>query len=306
VLGVSILDGVTRPGLLALRRLALLEKFLFNDISEELVIRQCLELLPHLHVIGCTLVAIQFSDDVSDDFMKMGDALSQISSPCTLQLRQLALYNTNQVLENISLPELQVLELSGSIAMHPWLAGGLPKLSELYVNNMHQDTLMLLLGLVGRQLQMLLVDFEDLPRLDLVLAACPTLSQLHVYTKKGPQHTSLLQPLKHLQAFKFYVSRGYLEPGLLLQILRLAPELRSIELRSVRFDEDWEALAELAKEGTCMQHLEVINIECRARFTRHEKRVLAEARDSCCINCPQLKIFRVNSDFDYHPQCEVA
>jgi hypothetical protein len=310
VLDVMIFDGVPRLGLLALRRLRFLEQFLFSETTEELVLTDFFNLLPDLHVIGYTLDAIPFStdSDFSDDLLDMGNALCQMDAPFTLQLRQLALYDTNQVLENVSLPELKVLELFGTIAMHPWLDGGLPKLTELYAGNMDQDTLMPVLGHVGRQLQVLLVDIPELPRLNLVLDACPNLTQLQIYTKKGPQHMSQLRPdtLKHVKSVIFHVSRGYFEPGLLLQYLSLAPELRSIDLRSVGFDEDWEALAELAEEGTCMRHLETIRIQCMARLTRHEQHHLAEARISCSINCPQLKIFSVESDSHYDPQCQVA
>jgi hypothetical protein len=151
---------------------------------------------------------------------------------------------------------------------------------------------------VGRQLQILLLEILNLPRLDLVLEACPNLIQLRVYTETGPQDAYQLRPdtLKELQKVEYEVSSGYLEAGLLLQILSMAHELRSIKLGSLRFDEDWKALARLAEEGTCMQHLK--KIKSKTRFTKLEQRLLARARVSCCINCPRLKIFSAESDIN--------
>jgi hypothetical protein len=290
---------VSRTGILALRRLTLLQEFVFGDRSEELVLKHCLELLPHLHIIGNRLEATQSDHGVYEYemMMKMGKALSQIEAPCTLQLHHLWLHGTVQILDKISLPELQVLELCETIAMHPWLFGGLPKLTELYLYNMNQDTLMPVLAQVGRQLQVLLIELIELPRLDLVLEACPNLTQLHVYTEMGPRHTSQLRPdmLKQLKAVKFDAASDYLEPGLLFQILSMAPELRSIELGSLRVDEDWEALAELVEEGTCMRHLETIRIERGIFFTELEQSLMAKVCVSCIINCPQLKIYGLES-----------
>ena len=286
---------MSRTGILALRRLTLLQEFVFCDCSEELlVLKQCLELLPHLHIIGNRLELSQSDEDDMYEMIKgLGIALSQIKAPCTLQLHHLWLHDTDQILDKISLPELQVLKLSCKIAMHSWLFGGLPKLSKLYVYNMHQDTLMPVLAQVGQQLQVLHINLMRLPRLDLILEACPNLTQLHVDSEMGLRYTSQLRPdmLKQLKTVKFDADRGYLEPGLLLQILSMAPELRSIELGSLRFDEDWEALAELAEEGTCMRHLETIKLESKTCFTKLEQRLLSKALVSCSINCPRLKNF---------------
>jgi hypothetical protein len=290
---------VSGSGIEALRRLSLLQEFTFQDCSDELVLKQCLELLPHLHIIGNRMELSQSdADDVYKKIDGMGQALSRIEAPCTLQLHHLWLHNTQQVLNKISLPELELLKLSGKIAMHPWLDGGLPKLTKLHLYSMNQVTLMPVLARVGRQLQVLLVALKQLPQLDLVLEACPNLTQLHVNTGMGIQHTSLLRPemLKQMKSVKFDATSGYLEPGLLFQILSLAPELRSIELFSLRFDEDWEALADLAEERTCMRHLETIKIESKTRFTTLEQRLMAKVHVSCSINCPQLKIFSLESD----------
>jgi hypothetical protein len=81
----------------------------------------------------------------------------------------------------------------------------------------------------------------------------------------------------------------------MLQILRLAPQLQSIDLISVMFlDEDLIAWAELAKEGSCMQHLQKVYMDLdRRHVTEQGKRLLDEVLVSCSINCPQLQEFIV-------------
>jgi hypothetical protein len=306
VLEVYLLVGELRLVLLAVRRLTLLEEFLFMS-SEVLRMEDLLELLPYLHIIGSRLEAPKFTDydeycehnEVRHMCLEIGNSLSLIRAPaCTLQLRQLALVDIDQVLDKISLPELQVLELSGEIAMHPWLVDGSPKLTELYIYKMHQATLMPALGHIGQQLQVLILDLLDLPRLDLVLEACPNLNELHIRTFNGVGYKSQLQAdtLKHLQIAEFYVSRGNFDSELLMQILRLASKLRSIEVHSIKFDaDDWETLAEQAKEGTCMQHLETIKITKPISLrssTQHEQDTeVAKARANFSVICPKLQVF---------------
>jgi len=287
---------------------------------EELV-----ELLPNLHIIGSKLEKQKFTDDddkyleheVSNtSLIEIGQVLAYIKAPCTLQLQHLALDDIDEVLENVSLPELLVLELCRKIAMHPCLVGGSPKLSELYVYKMHQATLMPALGHIGQQLQVLILDLLDLPWLDLVLEACPNLTELHIHTfEGGVGYRSQLQAdsLKHLQIAEFNVTRGPFDSELLMQILRLASKLRSIEVDSITFVfDDWEMLAELAKEGTCMQHLETIKITCRLLPTRTKQRLVAKTRVDFSVSCPKLQVFSCDlveppppPPLDPNPHCSI-
>jgi hypothetical protein len=294
-----MLDGVSRAGLLALRGLTLLEEFLFSEMTGELVIKDCLELLPHLHVIAHKLTPYPHPHNPKN-MQKIGDALSRIEAQCTLQLRQLWLFNTNTVLDKVSLPELQVLELRGAIVMHPWLAGGVPNLTELHVRLFSQEPLLHILAHIGQQLQTLHVTIMHLHRVDSLLKLCPNLSELRMKTTSGAEMSSqsgLDTHLKHLQTFEYSCIDGNLQPGLLLQILRLAPEMRSVDLDLASwFDEDLKVLAELAEEGACMRRLEKFMVRCQLHL--NQLGLVDKACASCIINCPQLQVFSVR-DLSY-------
>jgi hypothetical protein len=137
--------------------------------------------------------------------------------------------------------------------------------------------------------------------LDRVLTLCPDLSKLHVTS--FPNHAlrvSQLQPdtLKNLESVTLGLIQfdDYLQKGLLLQVLRLAPELRSLSVSGYMLhDEDLKEWAELAEKVTCMQNLQQINIQLDAeQQTENGKRLLDNAITSCCINCSQLQIANVN------------
>jgi hypothetical protein len=288
VLYLEMLHYVSRRGILALRNLKSLEEFLFsNDILNQnevvLVKRHCFELLPNLHHLNEIPCSI---------------SLFNIDGPCTLQLRRLRLGNVNNISEQVSLPELQRLYL-GNLEMSPLFAGRLPKLSELCLDRTDVHTLLLVLGHVGRQLQMLDVQIRDGGvhlQLDRVLENCPNLYKLKVNsTKFDVVRVSQLQPdtLQQLQTLHLELCYsevvGHLQSGLLLQVLRLAPDLRSINLSGyMLLDEDLREWAQLAEQGTCMQHLRQIQFD--GPCTPTEKRLLKEAVASCSINCPQLQI----------------
>jgi hypothetical protein len=313
VLEVGQLDGVSSPGILALHKLQSLEEFLFvsdkYSMAEVQMLKQCLELLPHLHAIGYNPKPRYFLLQ-SMNFV-MGVAMSKINNePCTLQLRRLSISSIEHIPDQVSLPELQAFFQSEPLyEVHALFAGGVPKLSELYLHETDNETLLLVLGHVGQQLRALrfcVFDgmgqlFGDKVRLDRVLDACPNLSVLDVSTSMSPRSVSQLRPdtLQHLQTLQIYFSYSdYMQEGLMLQFLRLAPQLQSIDLSSVMLlDEDLKAWAELAKEGACMQHLQKVYMYLDSRhFTQQEgKRLVDEVRVTCSIHCPKLQKF----DADY-------
>jgi hypothetical protein len=297
-LEVQTVHRVSKAGLLALRKLTSLQEFLFSNTPNERMVRECFELLPNLHAIACMLTP-QLRDFI--ELEKIGDVLSRIDTPCTLQLRQLALCNTNRILENVSLPELQALELRGSIAMHPWFEGDVSNLSELRLGNMNPNTMMPVLNHVGRQLQSLRLVSSDNLQLDAVLNACPNLSELTIMCL-GPRFESPLRPdtLKHLQTVRFFQIKSNSQQGqLLLQVLRLAPKLRSVESSSFVLrvnSNEWQELAELAEQGTCMRQLEEIRIHFQENCVQHEQRPMDEALAACIVHCPKLQIVRADCD----------
>jgi hypothetical protein len=315
VLEVGQLDGVSSHGILALRKLKSLEEFLFglkNGHDEFmpglLMLKQCLDLLPHLHAIGYNPKPRFFLSQPMN--FSMGAAMYKIKEPCTLQLRRLSISSIENIPDQVSLPELQAFFQSQPLyEVHSLFAGGVPKLSELYLHETDEDTLLLVLGHVGRQLQALrfcVFDgmgqlFDDKVRLDRVLDACPNLSVLDANTSLSPRSVSQLRPdtLQHLQTLQMYFSYSdYMQEGLMLQFLRMAPQLKSIDLSSVMLlNEDLKAWAELAKEGACMQHLQKVYMYLDTRhFTEQEgKRLLDEVLVTCSIHCPKLQKF----DADY-------
>jgi hypothetical protein len=310
---VGQLEGVTSRGIVALRKLKSLKEFLFwfNNGYPEVTLglvtmRQCLELLPHLHAIGYNPKPRSLLMQSTSIFM--GAAMSKIKEPCTLQLRRLSISSIKHIPEHVSLPELQALFQPDPFnQMHSLFAGRLPKLSELYLHETDEDTLLLVLGHVGQQLRALrfcvfggmgnlLIDGLQLDR---VLHACPNLCVLDANTSMSPQCVSQLRPdtLQKLQTLQLYFSYSdYLQEGLILQFLRLAPQLQTIDLISVMFlDEDLMAWAELAKEGTCMQQLQKIRMNLERRHVNEQgEHLLDELLVSCSINCPRLQEFVVH------------
>jgi hypothetical protein len=282
---VETLDRVSRDGILALGRLTMLETLVYKNDMPDHLIRHCLELLQHLHYMHYPTLS-----------------MSTIEVPCTLQLRYLALVNINNISEQVSLPGLETFHLMEPLEMHPLFAGGLPKLSELHLLQTDKETLLLVLGHVGRQLRSLQFYISsDWVQLDRVLTLCPDLSELHVksFPNQGLRVSQLLpDTLKKLESVTLGLLQfdDYLQKGLLLQILRLAPELSSLSVSGYLFyDEDLKEWAELAEKGTCMQNLQQLRIQLDAEHqTENGKRLLDNAITSCCINCSQLRTASVN------------
>jgi hypothetical protein len=101
---------VVAQGILALRKLAGLEEFLFNQepqLPEVSVnrMKHCLLKLPNLHAAFYKNPKLQSLPSLS---ILTGQALTTITKPCTLHLRQLVLRSVGSLPECIALPELQV------------------------------------------------------------------------------------------------------------------------------------------------------------------------------------------------------
>jgi hypothetical protein len=90
------------------------------------------------------------------------------------------------------------------------------------------------------------------------------------------------------------------QPGLVLQLLRLAPELRCVEICSDMLEtNDWEILTELVEERACLCHLQRLLV-CvypeAANFTKQFKKLLDLYVISCCNHCDQLREVIVGED----------
>jgi hypothetical protein len=154
-----------------------------------------------------------------------------------------------------------VLYLTRPVAESRLLLSRFPKLCELIVDKTNEESLLLMLGQVGKQLQKLRFGIFGTPEdmrngevfLDRVLAACPNLSELSSSTSVSPRcHMSQLQPdtlinLRTLVIKTFCLC--HLQSGLLQDFLRLAPNLRFVRLVKASVDSrELGQLAELLKE----------------------------------------------------------
>jgi hypothetical protein len=267
VLEVLLSDKVDRQGISALLKLNKLEGFFFcneNLVTEHSNMALCFELLPHLQSIyeDPDLSSLERLSKLTEE------ALSSITGPCTLQLRQLVVSSVNCIPVHVSLPELQVFYLSGMPPEDGVLSSSrFPKLTELNTYEVRDEgELYFLLGDMGKQLETLHVGiFADsaleqmiygAPDLGRMLDNCPNLKELFLCSNIGPISEAGLRPetLLKLQTVVFYISCSLcskLDSNLLQQILQLAPDLRNVRLKSVTLGkEDLEDLVELLMQNS--------------------------------------------------------
>jgi hypothetical protein len=301
VLDVQLSDKVSREGISALGRLKSLQQFLFFNHGHQQAedrnvhhIGLCFELLPHLHAVAIKPLTLDKS--MSE---KMGQALTNVCSPCTLQLRHLDVLNLDVIQSSrrcVHLPELEVLRVHTTfLSMQPLALGRLPKLSELFIHRTLATDLLNILRRYGRQLKTISCAFvrgwATQQILKRILELCPNLSHLDInyscasgscilFSELRPDTLSQLQTLN--------LNARSVENGMLVQVLRLAPLLQSVQLMYSMSDHELRELAELAKEGSSMQHLQQITV-CSNPLRAVNMILLEEAIVSCCIHCRRLK-----------------
>jgi hypothetical protein len=284
VLDVFVLlraENTSREGISALCKLQSLQQFIFFKLliflrgnsgcqdRVSLIMQHCFELLPHLHIVAVNPEPRMSNKNV------MGSITSKALSDLgprqrTLQLQRLVV--SGSVPQHIALPELRFLSVTWPSEPLVLDSDRFPRLSELDLQGVCRDELMRVLRHVGRQLQALHFEVHDVVRLDSVLSECPDLSELSVDVFGVHSSIVELQPhsLRRLQ--KLRVSFADIDydhqPELLIQMLRLAPELRvvNLTLQTVHV-EVFEELFLLAKRRTSMRKLEeftvyVDNHEC--------------------------------------------
>jgi hypothetical protein len=225
--------------------------------------------------------------------------LSRVTVPLTLQLRFLSLNSLDTLPQCVSVPEVRALHLIDETMYqenHQHALDRFPKLTALTMMFTDEPILMsMVTHRVGLQLRTLSVRIDHIS-LDMLLEACPCLIELHIIDLSGPGSVSQLRPdtLENLQdLFIACPKTRIMQPGLLLEIFRLAPNLRSVMLNMVPMaKEDLQALAELAKQGTCLQKLERFEFYRTSKSTSaREKRIRDEAIVACGTHCVQLKEF---------------
>jgi hypothetical protein len=169
-------------------------------------------------------------------------------------------------------PFLQVLYLTNPMDESRLLSSRFPKLIELVMDRTNEETLLLVLGQVGKQLQKLRFGIygnvaemkNGEVHLDRVLAACPILSELSTSTNVSPRcdvSELRLDTLIHLHTLVIKtLCLCHLQSGLLQDFLRLAPNLRFVRLVKASVDSrELGQLSEVLKQRNSWS-VEVIEV----------------------------------------------
>jgi hypothetical protein len=326
VLEVVLSEQVSRQGFSALRKLSSLREFLFplysqlhylNGPRRQDLLELSFELLPHLHAAAYNEKTSRAGNALTVLSTLTSRILRRITVPLTLQLRLLALKTLKIVPKHVHLPEVRVLYLDHqnhpNYKADPIAPDRFPNLTELSVYYTDEQTLMSVVGQgAGLKLRSLSIGLNGgMKRLDSLLEACPGLRELYLNVPANLQSASRLRPdtLQKLQELRisclFLSAEAHQSAGqLMLEILRLAPKLRSVTLSMVPMAEkDLQELAELAIQGTCLRQLESFEFYRKTsdEFTSaEENRIRDEAIVALGTHCERLKDFLfVDNDFSY-------
>jgi len=226
--------------------------------------------------------------------------IDDITNPCTLQLHHLALSSSYiSIPEHINLPQLQSIYISNSFGPYLLDASRFPKLTEmsLYFSNVEP---LFNLGLLGHNLRHISVTVNAKVELDRLLYACPHLTELTIFCKHLDSTTDL-QPdtLLVLQQFLFVCYSTFrnetVQEGLIVEVLRLAPELRVFKMKAVMLGEDeLMKFADLAEQRICLRKLEEVHLKVDKKdMTTLEQDLLDAATISLATHCERLRILEV-------------
>lgn len=298
ILELDLGPNVTRSGFEALSKLSSLQEFLFLDSineQQEHLLQDCFELMPQLQAVcGRSQKLRCHHDEAQSDWIS--EALLNLRAPCTLKLHKLDLTGSRYIPPGVELPEMQTLLLARptltqiELGVHHFA-----KLSELCVRDcVSEAQLLRILGQVGRQLETLHFTYCHLD-VCAVLAAAPHLVNL-AFDVPGLRCTTPLQPttLQRLRTLSFVNddrSPDSIEPGLLLlQLLRLAPKLRTVTAGFDKMElEDFMALVRLAQECTSMRRLEEFIVRLNDTNDFNSIYLAEQATCALAINCPHLR-----------------
>jgi hypothetical protein len=302
VLEVVLSLEVTREGVSALSKLNSLEELIsvagLCYEGQDDLLGPCYELLPHLHVAAIKPEPFFFYGFGIMSILS-SEALLKISTPHTLQLHHLVLRTLNGVPEHVALPEVRVLYLCEPEDEMQLPPGRFPKLTELNMIYTDGENLTRVVGHgVGQHLQTLRVSFGRYAfalQLDDVLAACPNLSELCINTVSlhcaGELRPDTLRQLQILRICSYF-RKNMVQPGHLPELLRLAPNLRLVELPSeLLSNEDLKQLTELVEQRACLRHLERLRFSMifqGTNFTEQLIQLVDLFIVSCSKHCEQF------------------
>jgi hypothetical protein len=156
------------------------------------------------------------------------------------------------------------------------------------------------MGLMGHQLKKISIVVIAKVELDRLLNACPHLTELSIICDQLDSTTDL-QPdtLLELQQFVLVCDSTFynetVQEGLVVEVLRLAPELRVFKMNAVMLGEDdLMELAVLAEQRICLRKLEEVHLEVdKTCMTTLEQDLLDAATISLATHCERLRILEV-------------
>lgn len=291
--------NTSREGIAALSKLQSLQEFYFfksqklSDNRRTQLMKLCFELLPQLHIVGLNPEPQLFCKNIMGIFTSK--ALAGLSTQqCTLQLRRLVLTDRVRVPEHVALPTLQFLCLNWPSEPASLDPDRFPQLSELALFGVCRDELMRILRQVGRQLNVLHFEVHDMIELNRVLEKCPNLSELSLHVFGVYSTRFVLQPTTLRRLQKLRITFADLEydhqPMLIVHLLQNAPELRSVSLSLQSIPVNvFEEMFLLAKQHTCMRHLEELKVYIdNENCDRYERALIGIVLLFCTFECHQL------------------
>jgi hypothetical protein len=302
----------TKNGFRHLTTLRSLEEFSFvfegdsYAFKNDLFLTWCYEILPQLHIAGfkaepgvCRMLLMTVGTDVSTALRRVRRRAG--CRGLQLQLRNLALTKELRFLNDIDLPQLKVLFLRSPLQINLLDLSRLPNLDTLDAFDLTDiQMLQVLAAPVGHQLKCLHLYDRAVVQLDEVLERCPNLSELSlcVFSFQIPP-TFQPHPFLHLtdvsiRTSKSYFSRDFTAP--LLQLIRLAPNLRSLHLHlPMSSGQELIDLVQLAGHGY-LQHLEKLEVALMdlADVSDDELETLLQSFVSHCSKLQTLELDEVD------------
>jgi hypothetical protein len=301
VLRVKVNKSVSEVGVSALSKLEHLREFSFfsawdkNDNAAAL--RLCLQLLPHLHVAGHRFTHRDLRDEQDRVVRTLASVLVDVRRPYCLGLQQVALVGVSRLPDDVQLPNLDALVLlePRSDILQP--DDRLSRLSELVLLDASSNVVTPLLLQLGPQLRSLSLRVCN-ASLDIVLFACPNLTELNV---RVTGHLGFEQPLQPLLLQQLQVLRlegsdtdEWMKTKLLPQLLQ-APLLSRVRLDTVALSlADTQSIVQQLADHAILQQLKKFSFKGVGHYDldtdTNQREVLMSA---VALHCPLIEAFDV-------------
>jgi len=301
VLRVKVNRTVSEVGVSALSKLEHLREFSFFSLNKNdnaAALQLCLQLLPHLHVAGHRFTHRDLRDEQDEVVRTLASVLVDVRRPndC-LGLQQVALVGVSRLPDDVQLPNLDSLVL---LEPRPDILqpdDRLSRLSELVLLDASSNVVTPLLLQLGPQLRSLSLRVCN-ASLDIVLFACPNLTELNV---RVTGHLGFEQPLQPLLLQRLQVLRlegndtdEWMQTKLLPQLLQ-APLLSRVRLDTVALSlADTQSIVQQLAEHAILQQLKKFSFKGIGHYDlvtdTNQREVLMSA---VALHCPLIEAFDV-------------